>query len=402
MQEKFYRISSRHIVFLLIVYILCIKTIVCAFEVNATLTIDPTDTGYEAYVMNNEPFDVYLVLDFPVLEGLSSETELPKIIVIASGINEKAYTLTTIQGSRRIGYRLQYNFLFADPTHTVPDETLYLFPYEHGTRHRITQGWGGKFSHQGQNEYAVDFDFDESTKVFAARSGVVVSIKTDAQIGGVNRSYKNDANYILIRHSDDTFGNYAHLQYQGALVEVGDEVHTSQLIGYSGNTGFSTGSHLHFDVRIPDISGTMMSIPFNFMDKKGDAITPQSGKTYYSYFSGGEMFVEINAEDIQKEDYANYRKVLEKDFPNKKLELRQEIIDDIVIVFISNGNEQAIKAKVTLILTNLFIIDADNLTENTIAIDIPARTELFFGILRIKDISTPIGIQSRMQYYFIE
>ena len=44
---------------------------------------------------------------------------------------------------------------------------------------------------------------------------------------------------------DGTFSEYSHLKKQGALVKVGDAIQKNQLIGYSGNVGWSTGAHLH-------------------------------------------------------------------------------------------------------------------------------------------------------------
>ncbi|MGB8169537.1 MAG: M23 family metallopeptidase [Chthoniobacteraceae bacterium] len=44
-------------------------------------------------------------------------------------------------------------------------------------------------------------------------------------------------------------GEYLHLQKNGVLVKVGDEVQAGDLVARSGNTGCSTGPHLHFHVR---------------------------------------------------------------------------------------------------------------------------------------------------------
>ena len=54
---------------------------------------------------------------------------------------------------------------------------------------------------------------------------------------------------------------YAHLQANGAVAQLGQRVRTGQHIGWSGNTGFSTGPHLHFAVQV-NRGMRLVSIPF--------------------------------------------------------------------------------------------------------------------------------------------
>jgi murein DD-endopeptidase MepM/ murein hydrolase activator NlpD len=86
------------------------------------------------------------------------------------------------------------------------------------------------------------------TPVYAAREGIVYSFKEDSKKGGLLPGYKRQANYIIIKHSDGSFGCYWHLQYKGVVIKKGP-VQKGQLIGYSGNTGFVLGPHLHFTVK---------------------------------------------------------------------------------------------------------------------------------------------------------
>ncbi|NJO03500.1 MAG: M23 family metallopeptidase, partial [Bacteroidia bacterium] len=75
------------------------------------------------------------------------------------------------------------------------------------------------------------------TPICAAREGVVVEIKDDAQEGGKDRRYASQANYIIILHPDGTLAHYWHLRPEGCAVKVGDRVNPGDIIGYSGNTG---------------------------------------------------------------------------------------------------------------------------------------------------------------------
>jgi murein DD-endopeptidase MepM/ murein hydrolase activator NlpD len=66
--------------------------------------------------------------------------------------------------------------------------------------------------------------------------------------GGILSSYKNKANYIIIKHSDGCYGCYWHLQKNGVLVKTG-VVAKGQQIAVSGATGQVLSPHLHFSVK---------------------------------------------------------------------------------------------------------------------------------------------------------
>jgi murein DD-endopeptidase MepM/ murein hydrolase activator NlpD len=106
-------------------------------------------------------------------------------------------------------------------------------------------------SHDRHNQYAIDFVMDQCTPILATRAGKVVMTKVSSNEGGPDISFADQANYIVIEHSGGTHASYYHLQHHGALVEIGEEVKAGQEIGLSGNTGWSTGPHLHFVINNP-------------------------------------------------------------------------------------------------------------------------------------------------------
>ncbi len=126
------------------------------------------------------------------------------------------------------------------------DTYIYNLPYKEGTSHKVVQGYGGLFSHNGLA--ALDFYMPIGTGIYAAREGVIYAYKEDGQIGGPLPKYKNHANYIIIKHDDGSFGCYWHLQYKGVVAKKG-KIQKGTLIGYSGDTGFVLGPHLHFTVK---------------------------------------------------------------------------------------------------------------------------------------------------------
>ena len=128
---------------------------------------------------------------------------------------------------------------------------------------RIDQGYGGSFSHvDPQNRYALDFAANEGTPVLAAREGVVMQVESDFDKAGLNREkYGGRANFVRIVHDDGSMALYAHLKPEGVLVRTGQRVRAGQRIGLSGNTGFTTGPHLHFAVQV-NRGMRLESIPF--------------------------------------------------------------------------------------------------------------------------------------------
>ena len=120
----------------------------------------------------------------------------------------------------------------------------------------------------------------EGTPVHAARGGVVVRVKDDSDIGGSSMRYDRWNNYVLIRHDDGTLGYYCHLQKGGVCVKPGQAVKTGQLLAHSGNTGFSSGPHLHFCVLQTRDGRQRVSIPVKFHAADSEGLTLQSTRSY--------------------------------------------------------------------------------------------------------------------------
>jgi murein DD-endopeptidase MepM/ murein hydrolase activator NlpD len=111
--------------------------------------------------------------------------------------------------------------------------------------------WSKIFSpaHKWPYNHSLDFLCEEGTPVYAAASGVVVWLKDKSNEGGLSRSrYWNKGNRIVIKHRNGEYTAYEHLFYRSAVVKIGEKVRKGQLIGYSGNTGWSMFPHLHFEV----------------------------------------------------------------------------------------------------------------------------------------------------------
>lgn len=87
----------------------------------------------------------------------------------------------------------------------------------------------------------IDFGIPLRTAVYATLPGTVM------RVAGDNSGY---GNHIRISHANNLLSLYGHFDERNwALIHEGDTVQAGQQIGYSGNTGHSSGPHLHFEVR---------------------------------------------------------------------------------------------------------------------------------------------------------
>jgi len=133
-------------------------------------------------------------------------------------------------------------------------------PFQYGFNITASQASNGGVSHNDNMLNAVDFPTPENTTIVAAISGIVVQVVEIHSTGCPTSACQNESNFIVIDHGDSTFAMYAHLTVNGSLVEVGDSVDAGQNIALSGNTGWSTGPHLHFEIK--DLTGNSMPLLF--------------------------------------------------------------------------------------------------------------------------------------------
>jgi murein DD-endopeptidase MepM/ murein hydrolase activator NlpD len=118
------------------------------------------------------------------------------------------------------------------------------------------------------------------TTVCAAREGTVVAVRQDSDVGGPDPKYKSACNYVVVAHNDGTFAEYLHLQRDGVVVHVGQNVKTREQLGFSGDTGFRSAPHLHFAVFQTIDGGTRNSLAVQFETQCGKLEFLKQGQTY--------------------------------------------------------------------------------------------------------------------------
>ncbi len=170
-------------------------------------------------------------------------------------------------------------FSLAERDKRAQDQRFYRLPWTAGESHRCIQTGPGSYSHEGRDEFAVDFSMAEGTALLAARDGVVLDVREDSDRGGSDREFAADGNYVHIGHADGTRAVYLHLGKGGAMVDPGRRVRQGDPIGFSGSTGWSTTPHLHFAVeRLNPATKRWASIPFAFIEVPGSGVPRFLGK----------------------------------------------------------------------------------------------------------------------------
>lgn len=145
------------------------------------------------------------------------------------------------------------------------DEPLIGFCHPMNGKGYLSQGINS-ITHRGRMAYAYDLASSIGTPVYAMRSGKVISIRDKYPDTGGGELRASKFNYVLLEHDGGYRSVYVHLQQnflESIPLKKGMTVEAGQLIGYSGNSGWSSGPHLHVEVQRPgSSSGFRKTVPF--------------------------------------------------------------------------------------------------------------------------------------------
>lgn len=198
----------------------------------------------------------------------------PLILPAGGQISTTAFPYSSEHQLRKWRLTLRATSYIGNPRTVEPDtQYTYTLPFLPGKTYRIMQGYHGSFSHnKSRSRYAIDFAMPVGDTVCAARGGVVAYFSENSRIGGNHLAYLPYSNNLMIFHDDGTVALYAHLSYQGVLVDLGERVEQGQAIAISGETGFADGAHLHFTLLAPG-EQELVSIPLTFSQFSGAELT---------------------------------------------------------------------------------------------------------------------------------
>jgi murein DD-endopeptidase MepM/ murein hydrolase activator NlpD len=215
------------------------------------------------------------------LANMAASAVLPLTVDAKGRSRFEVVTIQAIDPRQSFHYSYEYRWRPGKRSGVMSSSFAYALPYVDET-HWVVQGPLGAFSHQAGSgsDNAIDFAMPIGSKVCAAREGTVVALWQDSDIGGANPTNRPYANYVVIGHEDGTFGEYYHLKKNGVLVGLGQKVKMHDAIALSGNTGFSSGPHLHFGV-FCNLDGTnRMTIPIQFTTTSRAVEALRAGRRY--------------------------------------------------------------------------------------------------------------------------
>jgi murein DD-endopeptidase MepM/ murein hydrolase activator NlpD len=103
------------------------------------------------------------------------------------------------------------------------------------------------FFGQNENPFTGQYYIHKGIDLSTYRSGDPIVATADGQVVTIDYD-KGFGNYLIIKHKHGYYTRYAHLQ--GFKVKIGQRVQQREVIGWIGNTGLSTGPHLHYEVHV--------------------------------------------------------------------------------------------------------------------------------------------------------
>ena len=157
-------------------------------------------------------------------------------------------------------------------------EEAYRAPFALARQFRVTQAYPLHVTHvDPSSAYAVDFAMPVGTQIYAARAGTVIEVASQYFEASTDAKKAARANVVRVLHADGTMALYAHLNWDSIRVRPGQIVERGEYIADSGNTGFSTGPHLHFAV-IRNAGLRLESLPVRFAAASGAAAAPVAGQ----------------------------------------------------------------------------------------------------------------------------
>lgn len=243
--------------------------------VGRTLTLTATNDFYA-------PVELKLRVErIRGLEFPDAEDELHWVLAPRS--ETPLATLDLLESEAAPILQYSYRYLPGDPAAEHEPPGAYRVPFAIASNYPVSQAFPQVVTHTTPDSYyAVDLAMPIGTDIFAARDGTVFDVASTNFSGGLDAERDGpNANVVRILHDDGTYAIYAHLNWNSIRVRPGDRVRRGEYIAESGNTGFSSGPHLHFAV-VRNIGMRVESLPVSFQGA-ASPVSPATGMLLTAY-----------------------------------------------------------------------------------------------------------------------
>jgi len=187
-------------------------------------------------------------------------------------------------GGERMSFELSFQHIPGRPGAEHSLESAYRLPYALASSWRVSQAYPSTLTHADQSSvHAIDFVMPIGTGIYAARAGVVIEIADKYYSAGLDLNTDlARANIVRVLHDDGTMSLYAHLNWNSIRVRPGQMIERGEYLADSGNTGFSSGPHLHFVVQ-RNVGGAIESLPVDFAGPAGATVRLATGDLATAY-----------------------------------------------------------------------------------------------------------------------
>ncbi|WP_289665324.1 M23 family metallopeptidase [Flavobacterium panacagri] len=114
----------------------------------------------------------------------------------------------------------------------------------------------------------------------ASGDGKIIAMENTIEdnVPGIKNSKQSFGNYIIIDHLNGEFSFMLHLKKNSIIVKVGDTVKRGQQVGLAGNSGYSTGPHLHYHLQSTSSLATGVGLPMQFQNYYADDVFTERGE----------------------------------------------------------------------------------------------------------------------------
>ncbi len=250
-----------------------------------TVTTELVGRSVRFVARNGFPVPVEVVLALDELRNLElPDPEQVMRWIVDEESTQVMFELAALENNAVPEADFRFIWIPGDPRATHEPERPYRAPFAVANDYPISQTYPIGITHTTPDAYyAVDIAMPIGTDIYAARGGTVFEVASTNFRGGTDpQQDRASANIVRVMHDDGSHSVYAHLNWNSIRVLPGDRVERGEYIADSGNTGFTTGPHLHFAVMV-NRGMRLESVPIMFEGPNYSAVRPATGSVLLAY-----------------------------------------------------------------------------------------------------------------------